>query len=91
MRAVLNRIQAAEMKEWPTLLPRVMNAINGMHPGGSQFSRIHLLFSPFMTDSPLLGTKYPVITQEEALQGEYEQNPCINNLKKNYPIGIPHL
>ena len=73
IRAVLNRIQASEMKEWPVLLPRVMNAINGMHPGGSQFSRTHLLFSPFMTDSPLLGTKYPVITQAEALQGEYEK------------------
>ena len=73
LRAVLNRIQASEMKEWPTLLPRVMNAINGMHPGGSQFSSTHLLFSPFMVDSPLLGTTYPVITQADALLGEYER------------------
>ena len=44
VRAVLNRIQATEMKEWPELLPRVMNSINGMHPAGSQFSRTHLLY-----------------------------------------------
>ena len=73
MRAVINRIQATEMKQWPELLPRVQNAINGMHPGGSKFSRTHLLFSPFMTNSPLLGSKYPVVTQKEALQGEYER------------------
>ena len=61
------------MKEWPSLLPRVMNSINGMHPAGSQFSRTHLLFSPFMLDSPLLGTRYPVLTQASALQGEHER------------------
>ena len=80
MRAVINRIQATEMKQWPELLPRVQNAINGMHPRGSKFSRTHLLFSPFMTDSPLLGSKYPVVTQGEALQGEYERRA--NHLHK---------